>query len=58
MPAIIQAEDWATWLGEADASLPDVKAVLRTYEDAGNWTMTEQEPTCNAEADDGQAGVF
>jgi hypothetical protein len=31
-------------MGETDASLADVKAVLRMFEDDGNWTMTEQEP--------------
>ncbi len=47
MPAILQPEDWATWLGETDASPADVKAVLRTFEDGGNWTMTEQEARRN-----------
>jgi putative SOS response-associated peptidase YedK len=42
MPAILLPEAWATWLGETDASLAEVKAVLRTYDDGGNWTMTEQ----------------
>jgi putative SOS response-associated peptidase YedK len=44
MPAILRAEDWPTWLGETDASLKDVKALLRTFDDAGNWKMAEQEP--------------
>jgi putative SOS response-associated peptidase YedK len=43
MPAILYPDDWATWLGETSVSLTDVKAVLRTFEDEGNWTMTEQE---------------
>jgi putative SOS response-associated peptidase YedK len=34
MPAILPPEDWATWLGETDASPADVKAVLRTFEAA------------------------
>ncbi len=63
MPAILQPEDWATWLGEREGGLADVKAVLRTYEDGGNWTMTEQEPTRKAKPvkpkkDAGQAGLF
>lgn len=42
MPAILPRDTWATWLGENDASLAEVKALLQTYEDGGNWTMTEQ----------------
>ena len=45
MPAILQPADWSLWLGERDAPLGEVKAVLRTYEDAGSWTMTEQAPS-------------
>jgi putative SOS response-associated peptidase YedK len=45
MPAILPQEDWATWLGETDTSLVDVKSVLRIYEDHGSWTMTEQAPS-------------
>jgi putative SOS response-associated peptidase YedK len=45
MPAILPREAWPIWLGETGASLDEVKAVLRTYEDGGNWTMTEQQPT-------------
>jgi putative SOS response-associated peptidase YedK len=43
MPAIVPRETWATWLGETDASLEDVKALLRTFEDGGNWMMTPQQ---------------
>jgi putative SOS response-associated peptidase YedK len=42
MPAILPRETWATWLGETDAPLSDVKALLRTFEDGGNWTMEPQ----------------
>lgn len=42
MPAILPRETWATWLGETEASPSDVKALLRTFEDGGNWTMTKQ----------------
>lgn len=45
MPAILREEDWAAWLGETDASLKDIKALLRTFDDAGNWNMTEQAPS-------------
>lgn len=40
MPAILQPEDWPLWLGETDASLEQVKSVLRTY--IGDWDMAEQ----------------
>ena len=33
------------WLGETEAQPDEVKAVLRTFEDGGNWTMTEQAPS-------------
>ncbi|MDP3494181.1 MAG: SOS response-associated peptidase family protein [Hyphomonadaceae bacterium] len=42
MPAILQPDDWSAWLGEDDVPLKDVKSLLRTYDDAGNWSMTEQ----------------
>lgn len=42
MPAILKPEDWPVWLGEIDAPLKDVKALLRTCDDAGNWELTEQ----------------
>jgi putative SOS response-associated peptidase YedK len=42
MPAILPREAWPAWLGETGASLAEVKALLRTFDDGGNWTMTEQ----------------
>lgn len=42
MPAILRPEDWATWLGETDASPAEVKALLRTFEDEGEWTIAPQ----------------
>ncbi len=42
MPAILPRETWPAWLGETDAPLREVKALLSTYDDGGNWTMTEQ----------------
>jgi putative SOS response-associated peptidase YedK len=56
MPAILQPEDWSLWLGEREAPLSEVKAVLRTYEDAGTWTMTEQVPTKRSSS--GQSSMF
>lgn len=45
MPAILPREAWAAWLGETDAPLTEVKALLQTFEDGGNWVMTEQAST-------------
>ncbi|MEZ6030384.1 MAG: SOS response-associated peptidase family protein [Hyphomonadaceae bacterium] len=45
MPAILRQEDWPMWLGEADAPLSDVKALLKTFDDEGAWEMTEQAST-------------
>jgi putative SOS response-associated peptidase YedK len=60
MPATLQSDDWATWLGEEQGSLADVKAVFQTFEDGGNWTMEEQPRTRNANAKkyEGQPGLF
>jgi putative SOS response-associated peptidase YedK len=44
MPAILPRDTWAAWLGETAVPLTEVKALLRTFEDGGNWTLTEQEP--------------
>jgi hypothetical protein len=35
-------EAWATWLGETDAPLAEVKALLRTFDDGGDWTIEPQ----------------
>lgn len=42
MPAILRPKDWSAWLGETDAPLKDVKSLLRTFDDEGNWEMSEQ----------------
>jgi putative SOS response-associated peptidase YedK len=42
MPAVLPREMWPQWLGEIESPLAEVKAVLRTFDDAGTWTMTEQ----------------
>jgi putative SOS response-associated peptidase YedK len=44
-PAILPREAWPIWLGETDGSLADVKALLQTREDGGNWTMAPQHPS-------------
>ena len=43
MPAIIQPEQWATWLGETPAPLGEIKAMLQPFE--GDWDMAEQVKT-------------
>src|SRR5262249_15114353 len=49
MPAILCDEDWAIWLGEAAASLADVKALLRVYEEEpGAWDVQPQRSTKTA----------
>jgi putative SOS response-associated peptidase YedK len=42
MPAVIRPEHWHLWLGETEAPLSQVKAILQTYE--GDWEMAEQKP--------------
>jgi putative SOS response-associated peptidase YedK len=42
MPAVLRQDDWPVWLGETDASLTDVKALLKTFDDEGAWEMSEQ----------------
>jgi putative SOS response-associated peptidase YedK len=41
MPAIIEPEDWAKWIGEEPASLAGLKAMLKT-KDGLNWTMRRE----------------
>ena len=43
MLAILRPQDWAKWLGEIKVSPEDAKAVLRTFDESGNWTMMEQQ---------------
>jgi putative SOS response-associated peptidase YedK len=50
MPAILRQKDWAAWLGECDAALADVKSLLRTFDDEGNWEMAEQAPAKSSKA--------
>lgn len=42
MPAFLAKDDWATWLGEADASPDAAKACLKTVEGL-KWTMSKEE---------------
>jgi len=40
MPAIVVPEDWSRWLGEEDASVAELKAMLKPLE--GDWDMRPQ----------------
>jgi putative SOS response-associated peptidase YedK len=42
MPAFLANDDWATWLGESNATPDQAKACLRTVEGI-KWTMTKEE---------------
>lgn len=50
MPAILPPRHWAAWLGETDAPLKEVKALLRMFDDEGTWEMSEQAPSKSAKA--------
>jgi putative SOS response-associated peptidase YedK len=50
MPAILRQEDWTVWLGEEDRPLKDVKGLLKTFNDEGNWEMEKQAPPSKAKA--------
>jgi putative SOS response-associated peptidase YedK len=41
MPAVLEETDWPAWLGEEEASVGELKALLRAFE--GDWTMQPQE---------------
>ncbi len=43
MPAILLRDAWPMWLGEAPAELPELKALLRTFDDGGTWDMAPQQ---------------
>jgi putative SOS response-associated peptidase YedK len=50
MPAILSQKDWPVWLGESEASFATIKSLVGTFEDEGNWDMTEQAASRPAEA--------
>ncbi len=39
MPAVLQEADIPVWLGDTGASLDEVRACLRPFEDEGAWEM-------------------
>lgn len=53
MPAILRREDWKVWLGETDATFAEIKAALRTFDDQGNWEISEQSAAKPAKAPKG-----
>lgn len=42
MPAIIRPEHHALWLGETEAPLAEVKAILEPYDDKGGWDFAPE----------------
>jgi putative SOS response-associated peptidase YedK len=46
MPAILEDQDWSTWLGENDPPLEQVKATLRAME-GENWTIAPEPKVTN-----------
>ena len=42
MPAIVQPDQWAKWLGEEPAGGEELKAMLTPFE--GDWTMRPEKP--------------
>ena len=42
MPAIIAPQHHALWLGETEAPLEEVKAILQPYDDAGGWDFAPE----------------
>jgi putative SOS response-associated peptidase YedK len=43
MPVVLRPEDWPVWLGEKNAKVSEIKALMRTFEDEGAWELAEQD---------------
>jgi putative SOS response-associated peptidase YedK len=43
MPAVLQPDDWAKWLGEEPATVDELKVMLKPFD--GDWTMAPQQKT-------------
>lgn len=56
MPAIIQPEHWAKWLGEEPASVAELKAMLVPFE--GDWDMEPEKRTPPPRRSSDQPGLF
>ena len=48
MPAVLHRDHWPRWLGQDEAELDEVKALLCTHDDCGMWEVTEQAPPKSA----------
>ncbi len=57
MPAILRPEDWPLWLGETNAPIADVKALLQTLENP-DWTMAPQSKPAKPKPAGPQADLF
>jgi putative SOS response-associated peptidase YedK len=58
MPAILHRDAWPVWLGETEASLADVKALLRTFEVEGAWSIAPQDAPPKGKPPQAQASLF
>lgn len=56
MPAVMHESDISVWLGDTPASLEDIQATLKTYEDNGAWDMRPSSP--RRKAAPGQQDLF
>lgn len=58
MPAVLPREVWPLWLGEIEASPLDVKAVLRTFDDKGAWSIAPQDAPPKGKPSQGQPSLL
>ena len=58
MPAMLEPEDWAKWLGEEPASPDELKAMLKVFE--GDWDMAPEirQPPPKPKAPNPQGSLF
>jgi putative SOS response-associated peptidase YedK len=57
MPAILEDSDWATWLGENDATSEQAKAVLRTMEGV-KWSIAPERKKPKSDKPGPKPGLF
>ena len=58
MPAVLQEENLAVWLGQTGASLEELRACLYPYEDEGAWLMAPESRRKNPVAKPAQGDLF
>ncbi len=56
MPAVLEPQDWGTWLGEKPATLDELKALLVPFE--GDWDMRKAEKTAPPPKPNSQESLF